>query len=68
LARSPYAFLGLSFEIALPVLLLLFAGYWLDGRLGTEPWLMVLGAVLGMGVGFYSLVRRVASGPRDGDE
>jgi F0F1-type ATP synthase assembly protein I len=28
-------------------------GYWLDGQLGTRPWLLVAGSVLGTGVGFY---------------
>jgi F0F1-type ATP synthase assembly protein I len=34
---------SIAFEMALPALL----GYWLDQRCGTEPWLLVLGAVLG---------------------
>ena len=29
------------------------AGYWADARLGTEPWLFLLGALLGIAVGFY---------------
>jgi hypothetical protein len=29
-------------------------GRWADARLGTEPWLFLLGAVLGIAVGFYS--------------
>jgi ATP synthase protein I len=36
----------------------LFALGWLADRwLGTSPWLMVLGIVLGAGVGFYEFIR-----------
>lgn len=40
----------------------LFGGQWLDGRLGTDPWLMYAGLVLGMIAGgreTYLLVRRM---------
>ena len=53
------AMLGLGFEIAVPVLLFLFAGYKVDGWLGTRPWVMLAGMALGMVVGFYGLVKRV---------
>jgi ATP synthase protein I len=29
------------------------AGWWLDRKLGTGPWLLVGGALFGIGVGFY---------------
>ena len=29
------------------------AGLWLDGKLHTRPWLLVSGALLGIGLGFY---------------
>ena len=28
-------------------------GYWLDSRLGTKPWLLLVGALLGITAGFY---------------
>ena len=28
-------------------------GHWLDSRLGTEPWLLLVGALLGITAGFY---------------
>lgn len=28
-------------------------GSWLDARLGTAPWLLLVGALLGIVVGFY---------------
>lgn len=34
-------------------------GYWLDKKLGTEPWLLLLGAVLGIISGFYHFIKTV---------
>ena len=33
------------------------AGWLLDRWLGTKPWLMVIGIVLGAAVGFYQFIR-----------
>jgi ATP synthase protein I len=35
-------------------------GWLLDRWLGTKPWLMVVGIVLGAAAGFYELVRATA--------
>ena len=35
----------------------LIAGWLLDRWLGTKPWLLVVGLVLGSAAGFYELVR-----------
>ena len=43
----------------MPVVLFTFLGYKADGWLGTEPWLLVVGALLGMAVSFYTLFKRV---------
>ena len=43
---------SISLEMVLPVGL----GYWLDRRWGTEPWLVSVGACLGMLVAMISLV------------
>lgn len=50
-----YGTLGL--EIVLSVLIGLFGGRWLDERFGTEPWLGVLGFVLGAGAAVRSVQR-----------
>ena len=44
---------SISLEMVLPVGL----GYWLDRRWGTEPWLVSVGACLGMCLAMVSLVR-----------
>jgi F0F1-type ATP synthase assembly protein I len=35
-------------------------GWWLDGKLGTSPWLLLVGIFLGAAGGFYSLVLKVS--------
>jgi F0F1-type ATP synthase assembly protein I len=61
-AYLQYAGAGLQF--ALTFLVLGAIGWWLDGRLGTGPWLMVLGILLGAAGAMYSLVRRLAPDQR----
>ena len=56
---SPWSYVGLGFEIVVPVLIGIFIGYRLDLWLETAPWLMVVGAFAGIALSFYSLFRRV---------
>lgn len=53
-------YMSLGLELVVPVALLAYGGYWLDGRLGTLPWFLLLGLLLGMAAGFYNLFRRVS--------
>jgi hypothetical protein len=49
-------------ELVIPVL----AGYWLDCRWGTFPWLVLLGVVVGIvtaTLGLMRLVKSLNSGP-----
>jgi ATP synthase protein I len=57
-----YAGAGLQF--ALGILLFLYLGQWLDGKLGTAPWLTILGVFVGFGASFYAIVSRL--GRKDG--
>lgn len=61
---SPWSYLGSGFELVVPILLGVWLGLTLDRWWGTEPWLVVAGAVLGMAVGFYAFLRGVL--PRGG--
>lgn len=58
-----YGTLGL--EIALSVLVGLLGGQWLDGRLGTGPWLTLLGACFGVATGFRFLWRALRRANRE---
>ena len=55
-ARSGRA-AGASYTLIGGIILLGGLGYVLDGRLGTKPWLLVGGLVLGIIVGFYEIVK-----------
>jgi ATP synthase protein I len=46
---------GIEFSISTVIGLL--GGKWIDGKLGTQPWLMLLGLVLGVTAGLRSLLR-----------
>ena len=57
-----YAGVGLQFAATLGVFGLL--GWWLDGRLGSGPWLLIGGVFLGFFLGTVSLVSKLS--PRRG--
>ncbi len=48
---------AVGFQLALTVIGGLFLGDWSDKKLGTSPWLTILGLVLGSIGGFYNLIR-----------
>jgi len=52
-----YAQIGL--ELAAAVLLGFWAGYQLDKKLGTSPWLLLGGSAGGMAAGFYVVAREL---------
>lgn len=53
------AYAGMGLQFALSILLFVYAGQWVDGKLGTTPLFLVLGAFIGAGAGFYSMYRRL---------
>lgn len=53
--RASGQYMGLGLTWALSVLLFLGGGAWLDSRLGTAPFLLIAGAFIGAGAGFYYL-------------
>lgn len=64
---GPYLTLGL--QLALSVVAFFFLGRWLDGKFGTDPWLMLAGLVVGTGGGLTSfLIRAVAFGKEEDRE
>lgn len=66
-SASPQAaqVLGVGLQFAAAIVLFLLLGQWLDEKLGTSPWLLLLGVMTGAGAGFYSLWRQLVVGPRD---
>ena len=56
---SPWRFANLGFEVALPIVLFVFVGYKVDVWLGSGPWLLLGGSLLGIVLGLYRVVKRV---------
>jgi F0F1-type ATP synthase assembly protein I len=48
-----------SYTLIGAIVLLGGAGYFADDLFGTSPWLLIIGLLLGIVVGFYELVRTV---------
>jgi ATP synthase protein I len=61
-----YAGVGLQF--AFSIVAFMFAGMWLDRRLGTSPRLLILFVFGGAGAGFYSIYRKLMAAQRRADE
>ena len=64
LMRASAQYMGFGLQWALSVLLFLGVGAWLDQKLGTTPWLLVIGAFVGAGAGSYSLYYHIVIEPR----
>lgn len=64
-ATSGLQYAGIGIQLAGSILLFLFLGQWLDRRLGTEPWLLLIGVLVGAAAGFFSMYRQLVIGPRE---
>ncbi len=61
---SPASFAGAGVQFVVSILLFLYIGKWLDAKLGTAPWLLMLGVFVGAGAGFYSFYRKIMAANR----
>jgi hypothetical protein len=59
---SAAAFAGVGIQLGLTLTLFALLGRWLDTRLGTGPWLLLLCVFVGAAAGFSSIFRRVIGG------
>ncbi|MEX1024934.1 MAG: AtpZ/AtpI family protein [Planctomycetota bacterium] len=62
-ASSLYRYSGVGLTFAVSILLFAGLGWWLDERLGTSPWLLLVGVFTGFPLALYSLVRKFAPRP-----
>ena len=58
-AGSGSEFAGVGLQFGFSIVLFAFAGYWLDKKLGTSPWLLILLVFVGAAAAFYSMYRRL---------
>ena len=57
---------GAGLQLALTLVAFMFLGIWLDKRLGSTPWFVIICVFVGAGAGFYSIYRKLmASAKRD---
>lgn len=50
---------GLGMQLFLTIGIFALGGWWLDSKLGTSPFLLLLGVCVGFGAGFYSILHKV---------
>ena len=56
-----------SWQLVASILLPTLIGWWLDGKFGARPWLMLAGAIVGIAVGLFGFIRTaLASGRASG--
>ena len=58
-------FIGVGWFIAISILLGVWGGLWLDGKLGTSPIMVIVGLILGLLVAFYGVYRMLLPLMRD---
>lgn len=55
---------SVGLELGLSVVIALLFGMWLDSKLGTQPWLMLLWLCFGLAAGFRGVLRAVRRSDR----
>ena len=66
-AFSAVRYSGVGIEMAVFIAAGTLGGRWLDSRYGTEPWLLLVGVLLGVVGGFRSLWRTVKQIQKEND-
>lgn len=61
-------FMGLGLQFVLSLLLFLYLGQWVDGKLGTSPFFMIVGVFTGASAAFYSMYRSLKAAERREEE
>ena len=61
-------FAGVGIQFVFAILVFLFAGQWLDNRLGTNGLFTIAGVFIGAGAGFYSMYRKISAAQKQDDE
>ena len=56
-AAQPY--IDASWQLTGALGLCALAGWWLDRKFGTAPWLLLAGSMFGLAAGMYSFIRQV---------
>ncbi len=60
-------FAGIGLQFGMTIVVFVFGGMWLDGKLHTTPWFTIGCTFAGAAGGFYSMYRRATAAQRDGE-
>lgn len=63
-ALSASEFAGVGVQFAATLLVFVFAGVWLDKRLHSSPWFVLICVFVGAAAGFYSMYSKVMAAQR----
>jgi F0F1-type ATP synthase assembly protein I len=66
LSGADFAGVGLQFAVA--IIVFLYAGQWLDNRLGTNGMFTIAGVFIGAGAAFYNMYRKISAAQKQDDE
>lgn len=55
---NPLALAGAGLELGLVIAAMTLGGWWLDQKMGTRPWLMVIGLAVALIGGTYNVYRQ----------
>lgn len=61
---NPWRLAGLGMEFAGATLVLGLAGWYIDGKFGTEPWGLMIGLLVGAVGGLYLLIKEALKANR----
>lgn len=61
-------FAGVGIQFAAAIIIFLFAGQWLDRRVGTEGVFTLIGVFAGGGAAFYNMYRKITAAQKKDDE
>ncbi len=61
-------FAGVGLQFAFAIIVFLYAGQWLDNRLGTNGLFTIAGVFIGAGAAFYNMYRKISGAQKQDDE
>jgi F0F1-type ATP synthase assembly protein I len=61
-------FAGVGIQFAAAIIIFLFAGQWVDNRLGTNGLFTIAGVFVGAFAGFYSMYRKISAAQKQDEE
>jgi len=60
-------FAGVGMQFAMAIIIFLFAGQWLDKRLGTNRLLTIASVFVGASAAFYNMYRKISAAQKEDD-